>query len=495
MPKPLASGRARVVVALLLLLCGCAFAGARVLIGQAPTTPLPQRNRGKELALKVADGFTLATVGDLIELRPLAARTDPGFVAAIRILKDADVAFGNMETNIADIPAFDTPFRGFVAVKEVAADVKALGIDMVNRANNHLPDGGMEGMFATNRLLDEAGLVHAGTGRSLAEARMPRYLETPKGRVGLVGMTSSFAAQMMAGDQDGVSSARPGLNGLRVTQSLVLSPAQIEAARKIRDAVYDQRNLASTPIPVAPNEAVDRLQFFGASLKAGDKVGAYSYTMNQEDFHQIQDSVRNGKFFSHFMVATIHSHESALAYERMHFSDYPTDFLVTLAHASIDNGADAFVGHGVHVLRGIEIYKGRPIFYGLSEFVRQMEFAWGSSYLAHADPRTPDASVAERKVEGVYRAAREPINYEGIIAVSRYEHGQVAEVRLHPIDLGYAAPIADAGMPRLASAAVARAILERMQKLSAPFGTTIAIEGNVGVIRLKPATTTGAGQP
>lgn len=103
--------------------------------------------------------------------------------------------------------------------------------------------------------------------------------------------------------------------------------------------------------------------------------------------------------------------------------------------------------------------------------------------------------VAERKVEGVYRAAREPINYEGVIALSRFDHGQVAEVRLYPVDLGYDAPIADAGMPRLASPAVARAVLERMQKLSAPFGTTIAIEGSVGIIRPKPTTTSSGGQP
>jgi poly-gamma-glutamate synthesis protein (capsule biosynthesis protein) len=476
-----------------LLLCSVATVPA--VIGQAPTAPIAPRDRARELALKVADGFTLAAVGDVIELRPLAARTDPGFAGAVKILKDADVAFANMETNIADIPNFDEPFRGFVAVKAVAADVKALGIDIVNRANNHLPDGGIEGMFATNRLLDEAGLVHAGTGRSLAEARMPQYLETAKGRVGLVGMASSFAAQMMAGDQEGISPPRPGLNGLRVTQSLVVNAAQIEAMRKIRDSVYDQRSAASTPVPVPSNEAADRLQFFGASLKAGDKPGAYSYAMNPDDFRQIVDSIRNGKFFSHFMMATIHSHESAVAYERMHFSDRPTDFLVELAHASIDNGADAFLGHGVHVLRGVEIYKGRPIFYGLGEFVRQMEFAWGGSYLPPADPRNPDATVAERKVEGVYRAAREPINYEGVIAVSRYDRGQVSEVRLYPVDLGYDAPIADAGMPRLASPTVARAVLERMQRLSAPFGTTIAVEGSVGVIRPKPPATSSGGRP
>jgi hypothetical protein len=173
MQKPLASDRHCLVAALLLLLTVCAGFGARVLIGQAPTTALPTRDRGREFALKVADGFTLATVGDLIELRPLSMRTDPGFAGAIKILKDADVAFGNMETNIADIPNFDAPFRGFVAVKEVAADVKALGIDMVNRANNHLPDGGIEGMFATDRLLDEAGL--ASPSHATLKRRLPAY--------------------------------------------------------------------------------------------------------------------------------------------------------------------------------------------------------------------------------------------------------------------------------------------------------------------------------
>jgi capsule synthesis protein PGA_cap len=280
MDTPVVAHGSRRIPALLILLLAIGSAGGiRVVVGQAPATPVPPRDPARELALKTPDGFTLATVGDLIELRPLSSRATPGFVDAVKILKDADVAFGNMETNIADIPNFSAPFRGFVAVKEVAADVKAIGIDLVNRANNHLPDGGIDGMLATDTLLDQAGLVHAGTGRSLAEARMPRYLETPKGRVGLVGMTSTFAAQMMAGDQEGISPARPGLNGLRVTQSLVVSPAQLSAIRGVRDSIYAPRETAGTPIPV-PSDSPDRLQFFGASLKAGDKVGTYTYATN-----------------------------------------------------------------------------------------------------------------------------------------------------------------------------------------------------------------------
>jgi hypothetical protein len=39
------------------------------------------------------------------------------------------------------------------------------------------------------------------------------------------------------------------------------------------------------------------------------------------------------------------------------------------ARAVIDAGADAVVGHGPHVLRGIEFYRGRPIAYSLGNFV------------------------------------------------------------------------------------------------------------------------------
>ena len=47
-----------------------------------------------------------------------------------------------------------------------AADMKALGVDMVSVANNHSTDWGPEGLLETSRLLDEAGIAHAGGGRT-----------------------------------------------------------------------------------------------------------------------------------------------------------------------------------------------------------------------------------------------------------------------------------------------------------------------------------------
>jgi poly-gamma-glutamate synthesis protein (capsule biosynthesis protein) len=40
-----------------------------------------------------------------------------------------------------------------------------------------------------------------------------------------------------------------------------------------------------------------------------------------------------------------------------------------VARAAIDAGADAVFGHHPHIMRGIEVYKGRPIFHGLGNFV------------------------------------------------------------------------------------------------------------------------------
>jgi len=43
-------------------------------------------------------------------------------------------------------------------------------------------------------------------------------------------------------------------------------------------------------------------------------------------------------------------------------------YMKEIAHAAIDAGADIVVGHGPHYALAVEVYKGRPIFYGLGSF-------------------------------------------------------------------------------------------------------------------------------
>jgi hypothetical protein len=460
------------------------------LIGQSRTGrggnfPAPPRDwAARDLPMKIMGPFTLASVGDLIIIRPASQFQDAGLQAALKIIRDADVGFGNFESLIRDEANFTGPLGGsMVGTKEVAGDLKSMGFKMVNRAGNHLFDSNQEGMFATMELLDQAGVVYAGAGRNLEDARAPHFLETPKGRVGLVGMYSEVAAggggaRLSASYRTGNTGGRPGLNPMNLTQSIAVTPDQLAAMKKIRDSVYSHRTEYSNPIGPA-EDSNGELEMFGSMYRIGEKPGSLEYTMNPGDLRDNLRSIKNGKEFSDFMIATIHAHQGDSALQQFLFEDHTPAFLVNLAHSAIDNGADAFVGHGPHIIRGIEIYKGKPIFYDLGEFFREWDWS------CDCDNPSTKETTAERTVTGLNnRGVMEPVNYESLIALSRYDKGELKEVRLYPIWARQDGPISRRGIPEMAPPEIAQRILTRLQTLSRPFKTTIAIEANVGVIRV-----------
>jgi poly-gamma-glutamate synthesis protein (capsule biosynthesis protein) len=454
--------------------------------GQVPVEPQGRaRDRAVELAMKVPGRFTLAAVGDVMARRPLSTWADPGFQGALAILRDADVAMGNLEGNLADLPRFEGPLRGMMGSRDVARDLKAMGFDMVNRANNHVFDSDKEGMLSTIDLLDEAGVVHAGTGRNLDFARAPAYLETPKGRIALVGMhTPHNTANANATRQEGNIGGRPGLNPLNYTIYHHVTREQFDAIKSIRRAVYTPPPGTTNAVKLRDPDPADEVELFGVWYAIGTP-GTKSFRMNQSDLQEILRSIRNGKYLSNVLVATIHAHQGPITAQQWLYEDQTPDFLVELAHLAIDNGADAFVGHGPHVLRGIEIYKGKPVFYGLGEFLYQWQQMDASLLTGSWQGRGRGGQAGDEitDVELAASSSWRPVNFESLIALSRYQDGRLVEVRLYPADGGFDGPVATLGIPRLAAPDVATKILQRVQALSKPFGTTIGIENGVGVIR------------
>ena len=61
----------------------------------------------KDMEMKITDPFTLASVGDLIIMRPVSQLADPAFQSAIKIVKDSDFAVGNFEANAGDLRHFE----------------------------------------------------------------------------------------------------------------------------------------------------------------------------------------------------------------------------------------------------------------------------------------------------------------------------------------------------------------------------------------------------
>ena len=85
--------------------------------------------------------------------------------------------------------------------------------------------------------MDAVGLMHAGTGENLAEARAPGYLETPDGRVALISAASTFPDGSRAGHQRKDVRGRPGLSPIRFDRVYQITQEQMAALRSYREGM------------------------------------------------------------------------------------------------------------------------------------------------------------------------------------------------------------------------------------------------------------------
>jgi len=294
-----------------------------------------------------------------------------------------------------------------------------------------------------------------------------------------VSMASTFTPLSRSTPPVGEAPGRPGVNALRTTRYSLITREEMQMLRTIRA----EQPPGSIRLPETDNP--DELSLFGANYRVGERRG-FTFTMHPVDREEILRSIHAAKQMTDFVIATIHAHEPG------NWSDEPADFLPELAHAAIDAGADQFVGHGPHQLRGIEIYKGKPIFYSLGDFIFQLDLLEPVAMDLYEQFRVDPSKATDADFNAMWNARTFTGEqwYQSVVATTRWIGGTVSEIRLHPVDLNYAARGADRGVPRQASPAVARAILERLQRLSKPFGTTIGIEQNVGIIRVPRAAST-----
>ncbi|MFC3999306.1 CapA family protein [Nocardiopsis sediminis] len=434
-------------------------------------------------------GFTLAAVGDLVldddVLTPRLEATAPGLLATLR---GADVTIGNFETTAIDFDRFggwpEAEPGGSWLVTSVrsGADVRAMGIDMVSRANNHATDWGVAGLRSTSAVLDAAGVLHAGAGESLSAARAPRYTTTRRGRVALVSAATRYQPMSLATDPFGIVPARPGINGLRTKKWFAVPPGELAAMASIRDG------LPPASIHPAAREADARdgsVTLGGAAFISTAATGGRSgphWSVDTEDVRALRLSVRQAKQNSDVTVVALHTHEPG------NYSDEPPPFLHRLAHAAIDEGADAVLGHGPHRLRGIEVYRDRPIFYSLGNFIfmqnRQFPLtreAWQRAGLDPSD-HTPGEMLEKKRINGPFA---EEVWYESAAVTVSFDGRRPRGITIHPVTLTFdTRRHSDRGTPRMADAAAAERILDRLRALSAPYGTEILLDRSQGTIRI-----------
>jgi poly-gamma-glutamate capsule biosynthesis protein CapA/YwtB (metallophosphatase superfamily) len=426
--------------------------------------------------------FTLALAGDVTSgspMLPLIRQNSPGLLA---LLHGADLVFGNFENTAIDwhrykgSPQAESGGDWFFGSADVPRDLKAIGFGLLSRANNHGTDWGVDGLLLTDTLLDEAGLVHAGSGTSERAARAPAFVSTAKARVALVATASSFLPEERAGDPRGLVPARPGISVLQVTRTILVSPRRLAELADLRDAIA--RRLRK-PVPRARATVELLEQRFRASKNVGDSVDI-QYEINHDDREAVLRSVRQAHRTADLTLLSVHWHEPS------NELDTPADFSVSIAEAAIDSGADVVVGHGPHRLRGIQIYHGHPIFYSLGNFSMMLRTMQPLPRDEFRDTKlNADTALDIEPIEyNLKRWSSDPIYYDSVVPVLHYRDGRLIQIRLYPIVLGRDDPGISRGVPRLAHGADAHRILAKLRDLSKPFGTSIGAQGDVGVITI-----------
>jgi poly-gamma-glutamate capsule biosynthesis protein CapA/YwtB (metallophosphatase superfamily) len=495
------------IVAAMLLSCSAA---AQQPEGFGPADPLIKDSRHfdakrpvtREMQTDVPNGFTAVAVGDLIISRPLSqyAGRLPAFKSLLDVLHGGDVSYGNLETTLFDVRNFTgAPYSWDgdwtnSSVPAVADDLRAMGLRMVSRANNHSLDWGVEGMRETSRLLDAAGLAHAGIGEDRGLARAPQFLETPKGRIALVSIASTFRPTTDALPREGTAPGRPGLSALHVLRTVVVPETAMQALARVDCATLGRHC----------NEIPETLELFEVKYRRGATF-SYDFAVDPEDLAEILKNVRSARENSDFVIVAIHSHECSTGCDDANQPRGAGNFLTRLAHQAIDSGADLFVTTGNHNLGAIELYRSpvrgvRPILYGLGNFFWSdvqdplpHDLFQGNRALLSAAWVDPAKATDYDLTAPLNRDSfAHDFTFRSVIAVSRFDNNELAELRLYPLELGYGERLTRSGIPRLIgdpglAAGVFRQISDATKRDGLP-PLDLRVDQGVAILRPAPAS-------
>lgn len=356
--------------------------------------------------------------------------TKPPALPVIKALLNGDVVFTNLEAAVAEPGETIREGRGFLTPPEALDALTSAGFNLLALSGNHAFDLKATGIRNTLRETDRRNLAHAGTGLTIADAAAPVYLTTANGTVALVASASGLIAEGAR-----ATAERPGVNELRVMAG-------------------DRVNEATADLPGAPPN-----------------------TPNPEDAKRILQSIRDARQRASLVIVYQHNHVfanrsfSTLFTEGLAERLAPNPWLVKWTHDEIDAGADIVVLHGAPLLHGVEIYRGRPIFYDLGNFIYN--------------------------VPPTLTYINEPMAWESVVATVRFQARSLASISFRPVvmnTIGDGQPdvhdeyatnefLVTRGLPAPATGARAGYILQRLADASKPFGTVMEISGDTATVK------------
>lgn len=230
-----------------------------------------------------------------------------------QIFQAADVAYVNMEQVLAD-EGIPHPCQSVSKGSRFVEAYTEARVDVVSCSTNHAMDWGASGLLGTIETLDKAGIAHCGTGANLADARKAVILERKGTRFGVLNYCSVARPEYDADE------THPGIAPLKV------------------HTLYQQVDFQ----PATPPKIVSR--------------------PTPESFDMIVGDVKALREQADVVIVTFHWGQHLLPV-------VIPQYCLEMAHGVIDAGADIVLGAHTHILKGIEIYKGKAVYYSTGNFV------------------------------------------------------------------------------------------------------------------------------
>ena len=262
---------------------------------------------------------SMILVGD-VNLMNVADPSVP-FAQMGEVMCEADLVFANLECCLYRPPGSHAVEReGFFADPEIAGEALRIGgVAAVGLANN--VNYGAAAITGSIAELDRLGIAHTGAGGDLARARAPAIVKADGLNVGFVQRSSVYwPTDHEAGEHAGGIAVIRGHTAYQVP------------AHKTRPEIPPMNRPGIPPIILTWADRAYLAAF-------ADDI---SHLRNEADI----------------VVASCH----------WGLGEEVLDYMTEIAHAAIDAGADIVIGHGPHYSLPVEVYRGKPIFYGLGSF-------------------------------------------------------------------------------------------------------------------------------
>ena len=239
------------------------------------------------------------------DIGPVVEPTDKLAELILPLLRQADLRFGQCERIYSERGRFHP---------RLASIWKTAGIDIISLASNHTMDSGPEALLDSIELFRSMGKHVIGAGKNIDEARKPAIVERNGVKIAFLAYCS------VLGEGNEAERGKAGGSPMRAHSFYVREDDQAGTPPRVITVPYD------------------------------------------EDLEALQEDIAKAKQQADAVVMSIH-------WGLHHMPKTICDYQPIVAHAAIDAGADLIVGHHPHIIKAIEVYKGKVCFYSIGNFM------------------------------------------------------------------------------------------------------------------------------